>query len=176
MQEQETPPGADGAVQTGLVVGTGDSSPKKATAGQTRMEVLMEQYAKQTAEHHKRQDAAQGKLTGPDATARGSLDMSFKGRLVRKMRRSWLKVTKCVDCLCNGAGDDSAATMPIMLGSHYRRIVDTLGGESAELPSHSAAVRGHEPAVLFCTVICFSAVTQPQLKTLQRLFNEIDFR
>ncbi len=132
MQEkvEEGEDGKGGGVQTGLVIGTGESGSKKATAGPTRMEVLMEQYSKQTAEHHKRQETELSKKKGPDATARGSLDMSVKARIQRKLRRTWIKVSKCIDCICNGGDGDAAAQVPIMLGSHYRRVADTLGGKS----------------------------------------------
>ena len=143
--------GGEGAkVQSGLILlGVDGGAKKPSHAGKSRMDALMDQYTKQTAEHHRRTEREQAALKGPNASSRGQLDMSVRGRVKRTLARWWKQLTSCVDCLCNGGSADDGARLddaPINLGGIHRKVVER----------------------------CF--VTQVHLKKLRKVFRTIDFR
>jgi hypothetical protein len=116
-----------GALVTAAIQG----GPKKAHAGQSRMEVLMEQYKKQTADHHKRQEAAQSGHKGPDATTRTADSRTLKARTLRAVRNAGKRIRYFLDCVCNGSSDSEQQRLenaPVVLGSYHRKVVERLGG------------------------------------------------
>ena len=126
--------GEEGAkVQAGGVIvgGLNSGAKKKATQGQSRMEALMEQYQKQTANHHKKTEQQLAAQTGPDASLRMNLNKSWKTKIQRSLRRGWRNFTKYVDCICNGSNDDEQDRLdaaPIVLGGYHRKIAERVGG------------------------------------------------
>lgn len=114
-----------------LVTAAIQTGPKKAHAGQSRMEVLMEQYKKQTADHHKRQQAANSGNKGPDATTRTAESRSMKAKTIRAIRNVGKRVRYFLDCVCNGSSDSEQQRLdnaPVVLGSYHRKVVERLGG------------------------------------------------
>jgi len=137
-----------GQVQSGLALSIPGDPKKKAHAGQSRMEALMEQYKKQTEEHHKRQEREQAALKGPDAATRSRMDAGLRAKARRYFGRQWKRITSCLDCLCNGASDTEQARLdsaPIVLGGVHRKVAERL------------------------------CVTQDHLRKLRTVFRRIDY-